>query len=102
LGIPLGPINSLEPLGIPLGPINSLAQVFEHPQVQSRQMRIDVPHPLAGTVPQVASPIKMSETPPQSSTAPPLLGEHTNQVLQQRLGLSSDDIDRLRAAGVIG
>src|SRR4051812_23128889 len=95
-------VATLEPLGIPLGPINSLAQVFEHPQVQSRQMRIDVPHPLAGTVPQVASPIKMSETPPQSSTAPPLLGEHTNQVLQQRLGLSSDDIDRLRAAGVIG
>ncbi|MFL6575621.1 MAG: CaiB/BaiF CoA transferase family protein [Povalibacter sp.] len=95
-------VATLEPLGIPLGPINSLAQVFEHPQVQSRQMRIDVPHPLAGTVPQVASPIKMSETPPQNSTAPPLLGEHTNQVLQQRLGLSSDDIDRLRAAGVVG
>ena len=91
----------LEPLGIPVGPINSLDQVFENPQVRSREMRIDLPHPLAGSVPQVGSPIKMSETPPSYSSAPPLLGEHTSEVLQQRLGLTADEIQQLRANRVI-
>jgi crotonobetainyl-CoA:carnitine CoA-transferase CaiB-like acyl-CoA transferase len=92
----------LEPAGIPVGPINSLDQVFANPQVRSREMRIDLPHPLAGSVPQVASPIKMSETPPAYSSAPPLLGEHTSEVLQQRLGLTPAAIAQLRANRVIG
>lgn len=91
----------LEPLGIPVGPINDLAQVFEHPQVRSRGMRLDLPHPLAGAVPQVASPIKMSVTPPAYAAAPPLLGQHTAQVLRERLALSEQDLERLRAAGTI-
>lgn len=91
----------LEPLGIPVGPINDLAQVFEHPQVRSRGMRLDLPHPLAGSVPQVASPIKMSVTPPVYAAAPPLLGQHTAQVLRERLALSEQDLERLRAAGTI-
>ena len=95
-------VRRLEPLGIPVGPINSLEQVFEHPQVRSRQMRLDVPHPLAGVVPQVASPIKMSNTPPAISSAPPLLGQHTNDVLMQQLNLSAEQIDQLRTNGVIG
>jgi crotonobetainyl-CoA:carnitine CoA-transferase CaiB-like acyl-CoA transferase len=95
-------VAALEPAGIPVGPINSLAQVFEHPQVQSRDMQFDLPHPLAGRVPQVANPIKMSETSPTYTSAPPILGQHTDQILSERLGLSSADIQQLRAKGIIG
>jgi len=91
----------LEPLGIPVGPINDLAQVFAHPQVQHRGMRVDLPHPLSGSVPQVASPIKMSATPPSYEAAPPLLGQHTREVLRERLELSDEELDRLRANGTI-
>jgi len=95
-------VSVLEPLGVPVGPINDLAQVFDHPQVRSRNMRIDLPHPLAGSVPQVASPMRMSATPPQHVLPPPLLGEHTRAVLRERLALSDEELDRLNAAGVIG
>ena len=93
-------IALFEPLGIPVGPINNLAQVFDHPQVRSRQMRLDLPHPLAGTVPSVANPIKMSETPLRYEAAPPTLGQHTHEVLESA-GLSADEIEQLQAAGVI-
>lgn len=92
----------LEPLGVPVGPINTLAQVFEHPQVVARDMRIDLPHPVSGSVPQVASPIKMSATPPQYRAAPPMLGQHTREVLRERLDLPDEEIARLVAAAVIG
>lgn len=91
----------LEPLGIPVGPINDLAQVFAHPQVRHRGMRLDLPHPLSGSVPQVASPIKMSATPPSYAAPPPLLGQHTREVLRERLGLSDEELDRLQANGTI-
>ncbi len=94
-------VSLLEPLGIPVGPINDLAQVFAHPQVQHRGMRIDLPHPLAGSVPQVASPIKLSATPPSYDAPPPLLGQHTREVLRERLGLSDEELDRLRSSGTI-
>jgi crotonobetainyl-CoA:carnitine CoA-transferase CaiB-like acyl-CoA transferase len=91
----------LEPLGIPVGPINNLRQVFEHPQVQSRNMRIELPHPLAGTVPLVASPMKMSATPVHHRSAPPTLGQHTTEVLQELLGLDGGQLTELAKAGVI-
>ena len=91
----------LEPLGIPVGPINNIAQVFEHPQVLSRGMRIELPHPLSGSVPSVANPIKMSVSPVRHELAPPMLGQHTLEVLQARLGLSADEVEQLRACGVI-
>ena len=91
----------LEPLGVPVGPINNLAQVFEHPQVRSRGMKIDLPHPLSGSVPLVGNPIKMSATPVRQEVAPPLLGQHTREVLQEQLGLDSAELDRLAARGVI-
>ena len=93
-------IASFEPLGIPVGPINNLAQVFEHPQVRARGMRLDLPHPASGTVPSVANPIKMSATPLQYQSAPPLLGQHTREVLANA-GLDTEQINRLQAAGVI-
>jgi formyl-CoA transferase len=76
--------------------------VFEHPQVRARKMRIDVPHPLSGSVPLVASPMKLSVTPPQCTQAPPMLGEHTTAVLQERLGMNADQIAELCAKGILG
>jgi crotonobetainyl-CoA:carnitine CoA-transferase CaiB-like acyl-CoA transferase len=93
-------IALLEPLGIPVGPINNLAQVFEHPQVRSRELKIDLTHPLSGTVPMVANPIKMSATPLRYEAGPPTLGQHTREVLAAA-GLDASEIDRLQAAGVI-
>ncbi len=94
-------VATLERAGVPCGPINDLQQVFADPQVQARGLRVELPHPLGGTVPQVASPIRLSATPVQYRNAPPLLGEHTEQVLQQWLGLSLEQIDELRRAGVL-
>lgn len=91
----------LEPLGIPVGPINDIAQVFAHPQVRHRGMKVDLPHPLSGSVPQVASPIKMSVTPPSYRSAPPTLGQHTDEVLRERLALSDEELHRLRADATI-
>jgi crotonobetainyl-CoA:carnitine CoA-transferase CaiB-like acyl-CoA transferase len=71
----------MESVGVPCGPINTLDKVFDDPQVQARGMRIDMPHPAAGTVPLVANPIRMSATPVAYDRPPPMLGEHTAQVL---------------------
>ena len=94
-------VSQLEQAGVPCGPINDLAQMFQDPQVQARGLAIEIPHPLAGSVPQVASPIRLSETPVEYRNAPPLLGEHTEQVLMQVLGLKGDEVQRLRGAGVL-
>ena len=76
------------------------AQVFEHPQVKSRGMQLELPHPLAGSVPSVANPIRMSATPPRYETAPPLLGQHTHEVLS-RLGIEERELQALARDGVI-
>jgi crotonobetainyl-CoA:carnitine CoA-transferase CaiB-like acyl-CoA transferase len=91
----------LEEAGVPCGPINDLAQVFADPQVLARGMRIVMPHPDAGNVPMVASPIRLSETPVEYRQPPPLLGQHTIEVLTQLLALGPKEIDRLSANGVI-
>ena len=94
-------LAALEAVGVPCGPINRLDQVFADPQVQARGMRFDLPHPLSGTVPQVANPLNFSATPVTYTQAPPLLGEHTEAVLAQRLGLSKESLADLAARGVI-
>jgi formyl-CoA transferase len=91
----------LEPLGIPCGPINRLDEVFAHPQVRHRGLQVDVPHPLAGSVPLVANPIKFSRTPLRYDTPPPLLGQHTDEILRGLLHKSEAEIAALRDAGVI-
>jgi crotonobetainyl-CoA:carnitine CoA-transferase CaiB-like acyl-CoA transferase len=90
----------LEPIGVPVGPINDLAQVFSHGQVQSRGMQMELPHPLAGSVPSVASPIRMSATPPRYEAAPPTLGQHTHEVLS-RLGIEERELQNLARDHVI-
>ncbi|MBX8582788.1 CoA transferase [Pseudomonas cichorii] len=94
-------VEALEVAGVPCGPINDLAQVFSDPQVQARGLAIEMPHALGGSVAQVASPIRLSETPVEYRRAPPLLGEHTQEVLQNILGLKAEEVLVLREAGVL-
>jgi crotonobetainyl-CoA:carnitine CoA-transferase CaiB-like acyl-CoA transferase len=94
-------VAAMEAAGVPCGPINTLDRVFADEQVQSRGMRIDMAHPLADSVPLVASPIRMSESPVQYRNAPPTLGQHTQQVLSDWLDASTADIESLRAKKAI-
>ena len=79
-------VEALEAAGVPCGPINRIDQVFEDAQVRARGLRIELPHAAAGVVPLVANPIRLSETPVEYRRAPPMLGEHSQQVLQDWLG----------------
>jgi crotonobetainyl-CoA:carnitine CoA-transferase CaiB-like acyl-CoA transferase len=88
-------ISLIEPEGVPCGPINNLGQVFEHPQVRYRGMRIDLPHPLAGSTPSVANPLKFSGTPMEYEAAPPTLGQHTEHILSSICGFSESEIRQL-------
>ena len=94
-------VATLDGAGVPNGPINDLKQVFEEPQVIARGMRIEVPHPTAGKVPMVASPMRFSPTPITDETPPPTLGQHTAEVLSKRLSMSAEDIERLRRDGIV-
>ncbi|GLR81343.1 hypothetical protein GCM10007856_40280 [Azospirillum oryzae] len=94
-------LSALEQVGVPCGPINDLTAVFEDPQVRARNIHQDLPHPTQGSVPTVASPIRYSGTPLVHDTAPPTLGQHTDTVLAESLGLSGADIAALRDKGVI-
>jgi crotonobetainyl-CoA:carnitine CoA-transferase CaiB-like acyl-CoA transferase len=92
----------LVPAGIPMGAINTLDAVVDHPQVAARGALVELDHPVAGKVRMVGVPVRMSETPGAVRVPAPLLGEHTDLVLRERLGLGDDDIARLRRAGAIG
>jgi crotonobetainyl-CoA:carnitine CoA-transferase CaiB-like acyl-CoA transferase len=94
-------LAALEAAKVPCGPINDLADVFADPQVQQRGMAVPVPHPLTDTLQLVASPMKLTHTPPQLRRAPPLLGQHTDEVLAE-LGLGADERAHLRRQGVLG
>ncbi len=94
-------LTELEAAGIPCGPINTLDKVFADPQIQHREMRVTLPHPLAGAVPTVASPLRFSATPVQYRRPPPTLSQHTDEVLSDWLGLNAADINTLRAGGII-
>lgn len=87
---------------VPCGPINDLAAVFSEPQVRHRRMRMDLPHPLAGSVPSVRNPILYSRSTLDYSQAPPLLGQQTAQVLSEHAGVDAEELAGLRTLGVIG
>jgi len=90
-----------ERVGVPCGPINTIADVFEDPQVKARGTQIRMAHPVAGEIPLVASPLRLSQTPVQYRRAPPTLGQDTHEVLGGLMGLSAQQIDNLTNQGVI-
>jgi len=90
------------PLGIPFGAINNIAQVVEHPQVKARGSLVEMNHPRAGKVQMVGAPVRLSETPGSVRTPSPMLGEHTEQVLRELLGMDQQTVTALRDKGVIG
>ncbi|MDM9560014.1 CaiB/BaiF CoA transferase family protein [Bordetella petrii] len=85
-------IARLEAAGVPCGPINNIAQAFAHPQVRARQLRRDLPHPLGGSAAVTASPLRFSASPVVYRNAPPLLGQHTREILRDVLGKSDAEI----------
>ena len=95
-------VEVLEAAGVPCGPINTLAEVFDDPQVRARGLQIAMPHGSGAEVPLVANPVRMSATPPGYRLPPPMLGEHTRNVLAERLELDAGEITKLRNDGVIG
>jgi formyl-CoA transferase len=94
-------IRLLEAVGVPCGPINDMADVFKDPQVLTRNMRQELPHPTADQVSVPGSALKLSATPVSYRRAPPLLGQHTHEVLQSLAALSDDELDALKNRQII-
>jgi len=94
-------IALLEKANVPCGPINNFQEVFENEQVKARDIQMNVSHPTAGNMKLVASPIRLSKTPVEVRMAPPTLGQHTDEILRERLGLNAQDINSLRENGSI-
>jgi crotonobetainyl-CoA:carnitine CoA-transferase CaiB-like acyl-CoA transferase len=94
-------LSALEAAKVPCGAINNLAEVFADPHVRSRDMVTTWEHPTGGSVELVSSPLKLSGTPVRRDLPPPLLGQHTDEVLREVLHLSVADIDQLRLNKII-
>jgi len=94
-------IERLGKAGVPCGSVRDLHEVFTDPQIAARDMSVPMTHPIAGPIRVLGSPLKLSDTPASQRTPPPMLGQHTESVLQRDLGLTSDAIQELRAGGVI-
>lgn len=96
-------VQGLAPLGVPSAPVNTVPQAFEDPQVQHRGMRIELDHPLSadGMCRLIGNPIKLSKTPVTYRRPPPTLGQHTDEVLAELLGLDDAERNKLRQDGVI-
>jgi crotonobetainyl-CoA:carnitine CoA-transferase CaiB-like acyl-CoA transferase len=94
-------VEALEGAGVACGPINTVGQALAEPQAVARGMTLTLPHPLAGEVPLMASPMKFSGTPIAHEVAPPLLGQHTDEILEQVLGVDAAARSKLRAAGAL-
>ena len=93
-------ISLLEAANVPCGPINNFEEVFDNEQVKARGVQIEVPHPTAGVMKLVASPMRLSETPVEVRMAPPTLGQHTEEILRERLNLSPQAINELQTKGI--
>ena len=94
-------LAELEAAGVPCGPINDYQEVFEDPQVRHRGLKIEIPHTAGVPCPTVASPMRFSETPVEYKLPPPLLGQHTREVLGDLLGMRREELDRLAAKKII-
>ena len=96
-------LEGLEKLQVPCGPVNTIKDVFDDPQIQHREMEISMPHPLSGKgdVSLIGSPVKMSATPVSYRHAPPTLGQHTNEILAEMLGMDEEECRELAQKGVV-
>jgi crotonobetainyl-CoA:carnitine CoA-transferase CaiB-like acyl-CoA transferase len=96
-------LEGLRARQVPCSPVNKVDQVFQDPQVVARGLQIEMPHPLAGAgaIPLVASPIKMTATPPEYRYAPPTLGQHTDELLDELLGMEEGEVEALRDKGIV-
>jgi crotonobetainyl-CoA:carnitine CoA-transferase CaiB-like acyl-CoA transferase len=94
-------LDKLEEAGVPSGPINNFEQVFSDPHVQSRGMRVKVDHPFEPDLSLIRNALTFSETPIETYRAPPLLGEHTQEVLGGKLGYDAEKIETLKKQGII-
>jgi crotonobetainyl-CoA:carnitine CoA-transferase CaiB-like acyl-CoA transferase len=94
-------VDALSAVDVPSGPINTLDQVFDDPQVKHRELRVTLPHPLGGEVAGIRNPLRFSATPASYERAPPMLGEHTNEVLADVAGMTTEEIAHLRETKVI-
>ena len=96
-------LEGLERLKVPCGPVNDIGQVFADPQIRHREMEISMAHRLAGEggVSLIGNPLKMSETPVTYRRAPPTLGQHTDEILEELLGMGEDERRALRADNLI-
>jgi crotonobetainyl-CoA:carnitine CoA-transferase CaiB-like acyl-CoA transferase len=96
-------LEELEKLQVPCGPVNTIKEVFDDPQIQHREMEISLPHPLSGkgNVSLIGSPVKMSATPVSYRHAPPTLGQHTNEILAEMLGMDEEECRQLAQKGVV-
>jgi formyl-CoA transferase len=94
-------VEGLDAAGVPCGPINDIAHALADPQVDARGLRINLAHALAGHVPMVANPIKLSATPPSYELPPPLLGEHTASVLRDYADVDEKQFNALKSRGIV-
>ena len=94
-------LERLDAADVPAGPVNELPAVFTHPQVRHRRMVVEAEHAQAGTLQMLASPVRMSATPVAGYAAPPLLGEHTHDVLSSLLGMGAEQIEALQRQHVL-
>lgn len=92
-------VDLLADAGVPAARINTVDQALAHPQTRARDMVVTMEHPTAGTLRMVGNPVKLSADPPEMRMPPPLLGQHTDEVLTEA-GLSQGEIAELRRAGV--
>jgi formyl-CoA transferase len=94
-------LTMCEEIGLPAAPINSMDRVFSDPQVLARNLQVEIPHPTAGTVALVSSPLHIPTAPTQVRYPPPLLGEHTEEILGELLGYKLEMVEALREEGVV-
>jgi len=94
-------VKLLDDAGVANGPINTIEEVFKEPQVIARGMKIELPHAVAGKVPLVASPMKFSETPLKHEIPPPVVGQHSDEILRGVLNKSDAEIAGLRSSGIV-
>ncbi|MBB3899647.1 CaiB/BaiF CoA transferase family protein [Roseococcus suduntuyensis] len=94
-------VEALEALKIACGPINTLEQVFADPHVQARGMRVKMPHASGQEIEVIANPVKLSATPPDYRVPPPVLGQHTDSVLRDLLGMSEAEVAALKEKGIL-